>query len=202
MFIIHCSLTADLVNLFIGTEDPIPDLQSFNRNCAEQILRQALFQNEPLHDVNMLKLPVIMAPKLLGKQVNNDENKKTVFSDQTGQYSDETLAELTNMINSNKIDVLHLENLHVDELKSISVRLGFIRSKNSKTKSEVALRNELKLIVKEKIARISFGTGVCHKYIQVQGRTGGWQDSWCQHGVKLGAKMEAMQGGVHSALCF
>ena len=39
-------------------------------------------------------------------------------------------------------------------------------------------------------------SGPCHTYVQQRGRTGGWMDAWCDHDMKIGAKMEAMQESV------
>ena len=39
-------------------------------------------------------------------------------------------------------------------------------------------------------------SGPCHQYVHQRGRTGGWQDLWCPHETKIGAKMEALQESV------
>ena len=46
----------------------VPDLQVFVENCAKQLLRSNMFQQEEKQKVNLLKFPVIMAPTLLGKE--------------------------------------------------------------------------------------------------------------------------------------
>lgn len=47
----------------------------------------------------MLKLPLILAPALLGKQVNNDCLKDSLL-DKSIQHSAETVREFTNMVDN------------------------------------------------------------------------------------------------------
>ena len=51
--------------------DP-PDLDSFKLRLVQECLKRSFFQNEPLKPYKMLKLPLIIAPSLLGKQINTD----------------------------------------------------------------------------------------------------------------------------------
>ena len=76
--------------------------------------------------------------------------------------------------------------MSAQELSSICSKLHL--RKNTK----VGLLEELKFVVELYCA----GQGPCHNYIQQRNRTGGWTDMWCQHDVKVGSKMEAMQESV------
>ena len=53
-------------------ESEPPNLEDFKLELAKTTLRQSFYQNEPKKIYNMLKLPLIIAPKLLSRQVNND----------------------------------------------------------------------------------------------------------------------------------
>ena len=57
----------------------IQDLEDFKLDLVEHILRYSFYQNEPAKQINMLKLPVIMAPSLVGKQISRDVDKKKSF---------------------------------------------------------------------------------------------------------------------------
>ena len=59
------------------TSDP-PDLEFFKLKLVQECLRKSFFQNEPPKTYNMLKLPLIIAPKVLGKQVNTDTKESIV----------------------------------------------------------------------------------------------------------------------------
>ena len=60
-------------------ETDIPNLDDFKKHLAKLMLTQSYYQNEPKKNINLLKIPVIMAPSLLSKQVNNDRNKKSLL---------------------------------------------------------------------------------------------------------------------------
>ena len=62
-------------------------------------MKRAFFQNEPKLDINMLKLPLIIAPSLLGSQVNNDVEKKSLL-DKTIVYKPEVFTKFTEMTQS------------------------------------------------------------------------------------------------------
>ena len=84
-------LTENLVYDFDSTED-VPSLYDFKTRLARQMLRSSFFQNEEKEKFNMVKLPIIMAPKLLKSQVNNSE----------------TMAALSQLIRKREIDILTL----------------------------------------------------------------------------------------------
>ena len=83
-------ITDNLVYDFESTKD-IPSLEDFKIRMLKQMLRSSFFQNERKEIINMLKLPIIMAPKLLKEQVNSDSKKKTLYGKEI-VYSSETLA--------------------------------------------------------------------------------------------------------------
>ena len=55
----------------------------------------------------MLRLPVILPPKLTKSQVNTDRNKKTLFNVKTS-YSSDTLASLSKLVRKKEINILNL----------------------------------------------------------------------------------------------
>jgi hypothetical protein len=78
--------------------DP-PALADFQTELILHLFKTAFWQNEPQLSVNMLKLPIIMAPGLLGKQVNNDVKKDSLL-DKSVQHSSATFREFTKMIDN------------------------------------------------------------------------------------------------------
>ena len=89
------------------SNDNIPSLHEFKLKMVKQMLRSGFFQNEKKENVNMLKLPIIMAPKLLRSQVNNDIKKRTLYGKEIS-YSSETLAALSRLIKTREIDIFAL----------------------------------------------------------------------------------------------
>ena len=76
--------------------DP-PDLESFKSKLVHHLFKTAFWQNEPKLVINMLKLPSIIAPGLVSKQVNNDIKKDSIM-DKSIQHSAETFREFVKMV--------------------------------------------------------------------------------------------------------
>ena len=76
-----------------------PSLEEFKRQLIVQLLKQAFWQNEPPMEINMLKLPIIMAPGMLAKQVNTDVSKDSLL-DKSVKHSKETLREFVKMVDN------------------------------------------------------------------------------------------------------
>ena len=103
------SITKNLIYDFErGSEEiEVPELQEFKTRLAKQMLRSSFFQHEKKEDFDMLRIPVIMPPKLLKCQVNSDAKKKTLFNLETS-YDAENLAALSQLIRKKQLDILHL----------------------------------------------------------------------------------------------
>ena len=125
-----------------------PDLDDFKMGLAVHVLKTAFWQNEPKLEVNMLKLPIIMAPGILAKQVNNDTKKESLL-DKSIQHSAETYREFIKMIDNKEINVTKLGSLKLADLKEIGRSLKF---QNVTDKSGQMLRQELQHLAKTFIA--------------------------------------------------
>ena len=77
---------------FEDKSDP-PDLHEFKSKLATHVFKTALFQNEPMLSVNMLKLPLIMPDSMVGRKINSDYMKDSLL-DETIKHSTESLHEL------------------------------------------------------------------------------------------------------------
>lgn len=66
----------------------------------------------------MLKIPIIMAPCLIGKQVNSDVEKKSLI-DKTIEYKKETFSNFHRLVQEKKINILSIHKMTYVELKQI-----------------------------------------------------------------------------------
>lgn len=89
-----------------------------------------------------------MAPKLMKKQVNNDVSKKTLI-DKPRHCNATTMARLSKLIQSGKLDIVNIDALSASELRKIGREL---KLKELSKKSNIALLEELKTIVKVFVA--------------------------------------------------
>ena len=129
---------------FDDKEAEVPDLDVFKEQLAIQMLKCSFFQGVIKADINMLKLPNIMAPKLVLKQINTDTEKQTLFN-QDVNYGSETMTELAKLISKRRIDILNLDSLSSNEVRSISKALHI---KKVARKSNVRLLEEINFICK------------------------------------------------------
>ena len=129
----------------------IPDLEEFKERMAMQLIRSSFFQEEQKENIDMIRLPIIMAPSLLHRQVNSDSDKKTLF-DKKVKYEAKTFTALAKLIEQNTIDITNLERLSADELKNVCKEINIGVAK----KSTVRLLEEVK--------------SVCGAYIAGQGK--------------------------------
>ena len=134
-----------------------------------------------------LKLPIIIAPSLLGSQVNNDVEKKSLL-DKTILYKPAVFTKFSEMIDDGRINLLGIDDMDKAALVTLGKELGLALS----GKSGVVLRNEIKNMSKHFMA----GQGACHAYTIKRGRTGGFTDVFCDHLFKVGSKVQSLQESV------
>ena len=105
-------ITPDLKFDYNDQSDP-PTLEEFQTDLILHLFKSAFWQNEPPLEVNMLKLPLLIAPGLLGTQRNNDVKKDSLL-DKTIKHSSETFREFTKLVDNkgktlnNKISLIIL----------------------------------------------------------------------------------------------
>ena len=137
-------------------EEDVPDLEEYKTRLAAQMLRSAFFQNEKKENFSMTRIPNIIAPALIKKQVNSDRDKETLFNSPVS-YGSKTMTGLAKLISKNKINILQLDDLSSEEIKNFSKALSI---KQPSTKSNVRLLEEIKF--------------VCKMYAAGQGKNKGW----------------------------
>ena len=129
---------------FDKDDSEIPDLETFKMRLVCQMLRSAFFQNEIKENIIMTKLPSIIAPRLVKKQINSDSEKKSLFNKPVN-YGSSTMTGLAQLISKKKIDILNLDNLDATEVKKISKALHI---KGISSKSVIRLLEEIKFVCK------------------------------------------------------
>ena len=128
--------------------DEIPSLESFKVRLARQMMRSAFFQHEPKEAFDMLKVPLIIAPKLLKQQVNSDNCKETLFNQKTN-YGPATMTGLSLLIAKGEIDILNLDSMSPKQAKKVSKAL---KLKGISRKSNIGLVDEIKFVSKMYVA--------------------------------------------------
>ena len=124
---------------FNDVEAEVPELETFKEGLVSQMLRSAFFQNEVKEDINMLKIPNIITPRLLRKQVNTDSQKESLFN-RTDNYGPETMTSLAKLISAKEIDILNLDSQSNDEVNQICKKLN-IKSVAKKSKVRLIVQN-------------------------------------------------------------
>ena len=78
----------------------------------------------------MLLLPVLMAPCLMGRKVNNERLKKTIMEKQF-TYSDETIQNFQGLVENKEIRINGINELSVKQLEAFGRKLELQHDKKS-----------------------------------------------------------------------
>ena len=102
------AVTKHMVYDFEDNESEVPDLECYKEQLVSQMLRSSFFQSEIKDDLDMMKIPNIIAPRLLKKQINTDCEKKSFFNKKV-IHDPVTFAELAKLISKKKLDILNVD---------------------------------------------------------------------------------------------
>ena len=141
----------------------VQDLEDFKLDLVEHILKCSFYQNEPAKQINMLKLPVIMAPSLVGKQVNRDVDKKSLL-DKEIEYNKDAYKTFCKLIQEKKINILNIHKMTLAELKSIMNELDVPIGERNATLLRTELENMAKIFMAGQVSIIVYA---CHKLIEI-----------------------------------
>ena len=97
----------------------VPNLLDFKERLVKEILHSVFFQEKSGQKYNMLKLPIISAPRLIRKQVNNDVKKKTIMEKEFN-YTEETLKTFMELVDGKELKINRISDLTLPELKVLS----------------------------------------------------------------------------------
>ena len=88
------------------------DLEDFKVAQVRDLMKTAFWQNEQPSEVNLLKIPIIMAPALLRQQVNNDVLKDSLL-DKSVVHSAETFREFVKLVDNREIKIMDIGKLTI-----------------------------------------------------------------------------------------
>ena len=108
----------------------IPDFSLFKDELIEELLCSAMFQHKSNKKFNMLKIPVLMPPKLMGRKVNSESSKKTIMEKEYS-YSEETLLKFQELVEKGSLKIGRLGDLTKKELDALGATLGLASKKKS-----------------------------------------------------------------------
>ena len=118
----------------------VPNLEDFKEELVEDIFKSVFFQHQTDRKYNMLKLPIIAAPCLIRRQVNNDVKKKTLMEKEF-KYKEETLEIFMKLVEDRHIKINGISELKTPELTSLSKQLGTYVEKKSAELMKIDLIN-------------------------------------------------------------
>ena len=124
----------------------IPELSHFVDELVEEMLCSALYRHNSQRKFNMLKLPLIMAPCLLRKQINNENLKKTIMEKQF-DYDVDTFREFENMVSTGMLKMNQIHMLSVPELKSIGEKLNLMNGNKTVELLKIDLINLSNMLI-------------------------------------------------------
>jgi hypothetical protein len=105
------------------TMNPVPDLNTFRTELVTELLMSVFFQHRSEREIDMLRLPLIMAPEITGKMVNNEASKKTIM-EKDFSYDKTTLEKFQALIDNREVNIKSVGDLGSKQLKQISDKLG------------------------------------------------------------------------------
>ena len=124
----------------------VQDLQDFKEELIEELMRSAFFQCKSDKNWNMLKLPIIAAPTLIRKQVNNDATKQSIMEKEF-KYEEETLNIFQTLIDSKQLKISNIPNLKLSELQMLATQLGIFAAKKTGEIIRIDLTNLSKILL-------------------------------------------------------
>ena len=123
----------------------VPDIQSFKEELVEELLKSVFFQHKSDRKYNMLKLPIISAPSLIQKQVNNDFKKETIMEKEFS-YKEETLAKFITLVDTG-FKINRIQDISLNEARDLSKQLGVYSDKKSGEMMKIDLINLSKIFL-------------------------------------------------------
>ena len=121
-------------------------LEDFKTNLVEDLFLSVCFQQKTQRKYNMLKLPIIMAPSVLRKQVNSDWTKKSLM-EREFTYTEEALAHFIKLVETRRVKINSISDLTSAELSELSREIGVYDAKKSAELMKIDLINLSKIFL-------------------------------------------------------
>ena len=129
----------------------VPDLQTFLSELAIETLMSVFFQYRSETEIDMLRLPLIIAPAMTGKMVNNEASKKTIMNKEF-KYEQETLEKFQALIDEKSVNIKSVGDLGHKALKEIGEKIGI----SHPSKSAEMLKTDVVNLSKIVLGRCSY----------------------------------------------
>ena len=129
-----------------NNEKPLPDLQTFLSELVTDTMMSVFFQHRSEMEIDMLRLPLIMASAVTNKMVNNEASKKTLM-DKEFTYEMETLEKFQALIDKKDVNIKSVGDLSHKHLKEIGQKIGIDHPKKSSEMLKTDIVNLSKIIL-------------------------------------------------------
>merc|ERR1719186_310704 len=126
----------------------------------------------------MLQCPPILASEVTGEIVNNQSSKNSQFDVEGLNLKGVNLNEFLRVMALADYDVTKMTRCSLVQLKQLADRCNI-------TYPAKCSKDFLVEYCKRVVQFIQRRESNTHQYFAKQKYTAGWQDMWCQHGVKL-----------------
>ena len=142
----------------------VPDLQDFKEELIEDILKSVFFpSHKSSKKYNMLKIPILSAPSLIRKQINNEFRKESLM-EKKFEYEDETLQTFISLVDRKEIRINQTDDLTKSELTKFSRELGIYSVKKSVEVMKIDLNNLTKIFVGGQVNFFNFHFKNCETH--------------------------------------
>lgn len=124
----------------------IPDLMDFKERLIEDLLLSVFYQQPLENEYNMLKLPVIITPSILRKQVNNEAMKQSIM-ERKFSYNEENLGAFIELLDKKELDITRISELPGRELTRLAKKIGIYNEKKTGEIIKIDLHNLSKIFL-------------------------------------------------------
>ena len=124
----------------------IPDLMDFKERLIEDLLLSVFYQQPLENEYNMLKLPVIIPPSILRKQVNNEAMKQSIM-ERKFSYNEENLGAFIELLDKKELDITRISELPGRELTRLAKKIGIYNEKKTGEIIKIDLHNLSKIFL-------------------------------------------------------
>ena len=94
----------------------------------------------------MLRLPLILAPGLTGRIINNEASKSTIMNKEF-HYEKETLEKFQSLIDEKELNIKSIGDLNSNDLKALAIKLGIEDTSKTNEMLKVDLVNLSQIIL-------------------------------------------------------
>lgn len=132
--------------------DSIPDLETFRQELLIEVLMSTFFRHISEKNIDMLRLPVIMAPCMMRQSINSEALKKSIMEKEFS-YDRDLLEKFQRLLDNKEVNLRNINDLGSKQIKEISIKLGIF----DPSKSTEILKTDLVNLQKIVVGKFTFG---------------------------------------------